>query len=106
MLSDRDDPKESCDTGKSTFWNALLGLQLLPSSNFSETARIVCLEHTSLQPGEFPSMSYTEGGEILAITGENAIRKLPSNHDTSNSAHHTHMQRVQNLEFSYVATYV
>jgi hypothetical protein len=57
-----------CKSGKSTFLNALMGCDYLPSHNLPETARIVRIKHTLTSEG------YLTDGEGNTIHGHEAIR--------------------------------
>eukprot|EP00668_Euglena_longa_P040440 GGOE01053252.1.p1 GENE.GGOE01053252.1~~GGOE01053252.1.p1 ORF type:complete len:779 (-),score=298.54 GGOE01053252.1:1913-4249(-) len=58
-----------CKSGKSTFMNALMGCDYLPSHNLPETARIVRVKHTVTEEG------YLTDGEGNVVHGHAAIRE-------------------------------
>eukprot|EP00667_Euglena_gracilis_P001987 EG_transcript_1987 len=58
-----------CKSGKSTFMNALMGCDYLPSHNLPETARIVRVKHTVTDEG------YLTDGEGHVVHGHEAIRE-------------------------------
>lgn len=77
------------NSGKSTSLNALMGLDILPSSFQRQTVSSVCIKHTPKSPGELYGRKTPTDNSVLLASGLKAVRAYVSqlnDHDRTNNS--------------------